>query len=156
MSIAHITDDDRNAINTAVAAAESKTSAEIVPVVADSSGRYDRAEDLCGLWLGLILMIITWILLPEPIREPGSWGGPSLLCYPFALTAAVVFGAGALGIGACGDDETSTSVTDAVNDASSAASDLSSTASDLSTTATDLTNEATDLTDAVQDATGGG
>ena len=57
--------------------------------------------------------------------------------------------AGALGVSACGDDETSTSVTDAVKDASSTASDLSSTASDLSTTATDLT-------DAVQDATGGG
>ena len=73
-----------------------------------------------------------------------------------ALTAAAVFGVGALGVSACGDDETTASVTDAVKDASSAASDLSSTASDLSTTATDLTNEATDLTDAVQDATGGG
>jgi len=73
-----------------------------------------------------------------------------------ALTAAAVFGAGALGVSACGDDETSTSVTDAVKDASSTASDLSTTATDLTNEATDLTNEATDLTDAVQDATGGG
>lgn len=92
MSIPRITDDDRSAINTAIAAAESKTAAEIVPVVAESSGRYDRAEDLCGLWLGLIFMIVTWLLLPEPFREPGSWGGPSLLWYPFSLTVAVVIG----------------------------------------------------------------
>ena len=47
-----ITDADRQRINAAIADAELHTSAEIVPVVASASGRYDRAEDIAGLWLG--------------------------------------------------------------------------------------------------------
>lgn len=85
-------EDDRKRINAAVAAAEKKTAAEIVPVVAGSSGRYDRAEDICGLWLGLMLMVAVWILLPSPVREPGSWGGLDLIWYPVCLIAAVVVG----------------------------------------------------------------
>lgn len=87
-----MTQDDRKTINSAIAAAESKTAAEIVPVVAESSGRYDRAEDLCGLWLGLTFLIAVWILLPTPLREPGSWGRPSLMWYPLLLVGAVVVG----------------------------------------------------------------
>ena len=92
MSRVVVTENDRNAINRAIAAAESKTAAEIVPVVAESSGRYDRAEDLCGLWLGSTCLVAVWILLPTPLREPGSWGGPSLMWYPFSLVGAVVIG----------------------------------------------------------------
>ncbi len=86
------TDEDRRRINATVAAAEGKTAAEIVPVVAGSSGRYDRAEDICGLWLGLMLLAAVWILLPSPVRAPGDWGGLDLLWYPVALIAAVVVG----------------------------------------------------------------
>jgi len=92
MSSPIITNDDRQAINEAVAHAESKTAAEIIPVVAQSSGRYDRAEDICGLWLGLTCMVGVWILLPPPVREPGSWGGPSLLWYPVSLVLSVIIG----------------------------------------------------------------
>ena len=42
-------DEQRATIDQAVADAESKTSAEIVPVVATASGRYDRAEDIVGM-----------------------------------------------------------------------------------------------------------
>lgn len=73
---------DRKRINECIGAAESKTSAEIVPVVATTSGRYDRAEDLVGLWLGIILMIMTALLWPvAPVSlESGSWDkDPSLL-----------------------------------------------------------------------------
>ena len=45
-------DEQRRAVAQAVAEAEGKTSAEIVPVVATASGRYDRAEDIVGLWTG--------------------------------------------------------------------------------------------------------
>ena len=92
MSLLNMSEDDRRAINKAVADAESKTAAEIVPVVAESSGRYDRAEDICGLWLGLTCMVGVWILLPPPIREPGRWGGPSLLWYPVSLVVSVIVG----------------------------------------------------------------
>lgn len=92
MSLPAITEDARKAINDAVSDAESRTVAEIVPVIAESSGRYDRAEDICGLWLGLTAMTAVWILLPPPVREPGSWGGPSVLWYPVSLITSVIVG----------------------------------------------------------------
>lgn len=73
---------DCKRINECVGLAESKTSAEIVPVVATSSGRYDRAEDLVGLWCGIALMILTALLWPATLvsLESGSWDkDPSLL-----------------------------------------------------------------------------
>ena len=86
-------DADRKRINECVGAAELKTSAEIVPVVATSSGRYDRAEDLIGLLLGIVLMILTAILWPaSPISmESGSWDkDPSLLQAGKLMVAMVV------------------------------------------------------------------
>lgn len=67
-------DEQRARIERAVVEAESKTSAEIVPVVATSSGRYDRAEDVVGLWLGLVLMALVWVLWPQPDRMTATWG----------------------------------------------------------------------------------
>ena len=52
------TGSDRQQVAAAVAAAESQTSAEIVPVIAAASGRYDRAEDLVGLWTAVALMAL--------------------------------------------------------------------------------------------------
>jgi len=86
-------DADRKRINECVGAAELKTSAEIVPVVATSSGRYDRAEDLVGLLLGIVLMILTAILWPTPpiSMESGSWDkDPSLLQAGKLIVAMVV------------------------------------------------------------------
>jgi putative membrane protein len=67
-------DEQRTAIDKSVAEAESKTSAEVVPVVTSSSGRYDRAEDIVGLWCALLAVIALWLLLPRPASEPGDWG----------------------------------------------------------------------------------
>ena len=50
-------DQERKRVDDAVAQAEKRTSAEIVPVVATSSGRYDRAEDIVGLFVGLIVVV---------------------------------------------------------------------------------------------------
>ena len=52
--------DDRKAISDAVAEAEKKTSAEIVPVVATISDRYERAEDLIGLGMAFVAVAATW------------------------------------------------------------------------------------------------
>jgi putative membrane protein len=87
-----LTDDDKQRINQAVQQAESHTSAEIVPVVAASSGRYDRAEDIAGLWLALIALSVVWALFPMPAIEPGNWSAWSPVWQLIALLAAVVCG----------------------------------------------------------------
>src|SRR5437870_5916552 len=86
-------DGDREAVNRAVGEAESRTSAEIVPVVAASSGRYDRPEDIVGLWTGLILLAIVWLVLPEQsTSESGSWSSIPAGLHLLALIGAVVVG----------------------------------------------------------------
>lgn len=52
--------EDRKAVSTAIAEAEKKTSAEIVPVVATTSDAYERAEDLVGLAMALIMIVVAW------------------------------------------------------------------------------------------------
>ena len=88
----YFTDEQRARIREAVARAESQTSAEIVPVVASSSGRYDRAEDIVGLLTGLVLMAITWRFYPRHWYESGSWDGPSMSFELPALVLAVLVG----------------------------------------------------------------
>ena len=62
----------RDQILEAVQQAESNTTCEIVPVVASSSGRYDRAEDIVGLWLAIITAVVLWLLFPyQP--SPNGW-----------------------------------------------------------------------------------
>ncbi len=68
-----ITPEQRDRIAAAVAAAESKTSAEIVPVVAALSGRYDRSEDLVGILTGLVCLSLAWAVFPLVPAEFGSW-----------------------------------------------------------------------------------
>lgn len=82
---------DRDAVNRAVQDAEARTSAEIIPVVAASSGRYDRSEDIAGLWLGLAAFLVAWILVPQE-RQSGSWSGLSPLGHFLTYAASVVVG----------------------------------------------------------------
>jgi putative membrane protein len=58
-----LTPEDCRRIEAAVAQAEEQTSAEIVPAVASSSGRYDRAEDIIGLIIGITAMSLIYFLL---------------------------------------------------------------------------------------------
>ncbi|MBX3180618.1 MAG: hypothetical protein KF886_25005 [Candidatus Hydrogenedentes bacterium] len=77
-------------VEAAVVDAEKKTSVEIVPVIAAASGRYDRAEDLVGLWLGAVLMVVAWQIWPAPERDPGDWGGGLFpLAYVLWLVALI-------------------------------------------------------------------
>jgi len=84
-------------IEKAVAEAETVTACEIVPVVATSSGRYDRSEDIIGLWLVVFTAIGLWILLPRQVSDSGSWGGTSifiqLLIVAVSIVAAFIIGA---------------------------------------------------------------
>jgi putative membrane protein len=84
--------EDRQRVNQAVGSAESRTSAEIVAAVATASGRYDRAEDIVGLWIGLAALAICWALWPAELHEAGGWNESSPAVQLVAMLAAVVVG----------------------------------------------------------------
>ena len=86
------TADDRQRVNQAVAGAESQTSAEIVAAAAGVSGRYDRSEDIVGLWTGAIALAAVWLLWPRQIPERGSWGEAPAWLELAAILLAVVLG----------------------------------------------------------------
>lgn len=65
-------EEDKKRISDAVAEAERRTSAEIVPVVAASSGRYDRAEDVFGVLTALAVVTAAWLLL-QGVAAGGEW-----------------------------------------------------------------------------------
>lgn len=84
-----LTKEELASVEAAVVAAEQKTSVEIVPAIASVSGRYDRAEDLAGLWLGTVLMIVLWAVWPVHHAEPGDWGAAFPLNYVGWIAALV-------------------------------------------------------------------
>lgn len=78
----------RERVRAAVAAAEASTACELVPVVATASGRYDRAEDVCGLWLACLAAVAVWLAWPHAAAA-GDWGTPPAWAGPVVLVAAV-------------------------------------------------------------------
>lgn len=91
-------EEQRKYIEETVAEAEAKTSCEIVPVVATASGRYDRPEDIIGLWLAVLAAVTVWLLLPRQTDASGSWDGVPLSVGLLIMCACVVvaFMAGAV------------------------------------------------------------
>lgn len=91
------TPQDRERINQAVQQAERETSAEIVPVVASALGRYDRPEDVVGLWLALAAMAAVWFAFPVAPDEHGAWGAawPHWKLLALLAAAALAFVVGA-------------------------------------------------------------
>lgn len=83
---------NRERVNQAVRQAESSTAAEIVPVVARCSGRYDRGEDVLGLWTAGLAMILVWWAYPLPGSESGSWSELSPVWQIVALLAGGLVG----------------------------------------------------------------
>jgi putative membrane protein len=76
---------ERDDVRRAVQTAESKTSAEIVPVVATASGRFDRAEDMFGFLFALLLLTSLWLLFQT--QSDGPWGQTEL-----AITLPMIIG----------------------------------------------------------------
>lgn len=67
------TETQRDAIEAAVAEAESRTGAEIVVAVAPRSGRYDRAEDIFGVLLGLLAVAAAWLAFQRLVPSTRAW-----------------------------------------------------------------------------------
>lgn len=86
------TNEQKANVAQAVASAEARTSAEIVPVVATASGRYDRAEDVAGLWCALFLLSLVWWLVPFKRPEEGSWEELPVVLEWICLVAGVCVG----------------------------------------------------------------
>ena len=82
--------EQRKQVENAVTEAEARTSCEIVPVVATASGRYDRAEDMVGLWLAVLAAITVWLIFPRQTNESGSWDGMSLYVGLLTMVGGVV------------------------------------------------------------------
>ncbi len=86
-------DQERKRVDDAVAQAEKRTSSEIVPVVATSSGRYDRAEDIVGLFVGLIVVAVIWWQFPSPAaHETGAWDGTPRVMEILLLFVSMIVG----------------------------------------------------------------
>jgi putative membrane protein len=89
--------EDHQRVTEAVVQAEAKTFAEICPVVATISGRYDRAEDIIGLWGALIALGLLWFLWPAIPGEPHGWGemspGLQLAIYIVVMIGAFILSA---------------------------------------------------------------
>ena len=82
--------EQRKQVENAVTEAEARTSCEIVPVVATASGRYDRAEDMVGLWLAVLAAITVWLIFPRQTNESGSWDGMSFYVGLLTMVGGVV------------------------------------------------------------------
>jgi putative membrane protein len=86
----------RERVNMAVRQAEEKTAAEILPIIARSSGDYDRAEDLVGVWVGGILACLAWWFF-QGLETDVGWAGEARVAigfWVFALLFLVGFIAG--------------------------------------------------------------
>jgi putative membrane protein len=89
--------DDRKAISAAVAEAEKKTSAEIVPVVATTSDRYERAEDLIGLGVAMTAVAATWTQYQRFVPST-DWDGDNDLALHLPYVLAIFAAGWALGV----------------------------------------------------------
>lgn len=87
----------RRRVSSAIRDAELKTSAEIVPVVATASGRYDRAEAVFGFLMSLILVSLGWLICPY-LHPQADWGQGMFLnssgLLPFLVTMVIGFALG--------------------------------------------------------------
>jgi putative membrane protein len=92
-----LSEEDRKSVSAAVAAAEKKTAGEIVPVVATTSDRYERAEDLVGLVTALAAVAATWTQF-QRLKPSPEWNGDPELAIHLPYVLAIFVGGWALGL----------------------------------------------------------
>lgn len=77
-------------IEAAIGEVETSSSAEVVPVVASVSGRYDRAEDMFGFLLSLVVLGFSWGWLQGLAPAADTWGDAPALGLPLAVALAIL------------------------------------------------------------------
>ncbi len=87
----YFSDQQIKLIEQAVSHAEKNTSGEIVPVIASVSGRYDRAEDLFGLFFSLMILTIAWFCTAETNIIEGQWEAQTTGTLSLAWVLGIVF-----------------------------------------------------------------
>lgn len=94
----YLNEEQQQQVEQAVVDAEKQTSCEIVPVIATSSGRYDRPEDVVGLWLTIITALCLWFFFPRNSGQAGDWSGLPVIVELFlaAILLAIAFILGAI------------------------------------------------------------
>lgn len=94
----YFSENDRKRIEAAVQKAESKTSGEIVPVVATQSGRYDRAEDMFGFFLALGGLAVAWYFFQQSVPVSGDWAQGTTLVLDLPIVLGILVGGYLFGI----------------------------------------------------------
>jgi putative membrane protein len=89
--------EDRKAISAAVSEAEKKTAGEIVPVIATTSDRYERAEDLVALVTALAAVAATWTQF-QRLKPSVEWNGDPELAIHLPYVLAIFVGGWAFGL----------------------------------------------------------
>jgi putative membrane protein len=74
-----VTPKTRASLEAAIREAEARTRAQVLVVVATRSGRYDRAEDIVGVLLGLVLVVASWVLFMRILPDPRDWSSGLVL-----------------------------------------------------------------------------
>ncbi|MCB8959058.1 MAG: TPM domain-containing protein [Ardenticatenales bacterium] len=86
LATAYFSEEEQRAIAAAIAEAEAQTAAEIVPVVATVSGRYDRAESIFGFLFALSCLAVAWLGFQEIRPVENDWAGG----YQFGLNLTAI------------------------------------------------------------------
>lgn len=68
-----LTAQDCSDLETFIAKAESKTSGEIVPVIATRSGNYDHASHIVGFFTSLLVLCGIWFFCHDVNFDGGNW-----------------------------------------------------------------------------------
>ena len=82
--------DEISAIEATIIEVEKTTSAEIVPVVASVSGRYDRAEDLFAFLLSLLVLGCSWVWFQGLTSSTEAWTGAPVFKLSLLVVLAIL------------------------------------------------------------------
>ena len=76
---------DYAAVSQAIKDAEARSGCEIIPVITDQSGRYDRGEDIFGVMFAMAVPAAAWLGQPQPAPHELAAGWVPAAATPFGL-----------------------------------------------------------------------